>query len=261
MFSNSRQSRTYLLGSLVVTTAALLGCIQIEAQIPKFKVGDRVEVDTIEATNPANARWKRGTITLVDTGVSMAYTVEVDALPGQLPSTMHVPIRPYADGWLRPLGGGSAAPRVAAEPLRLDQRNTVLADRALLNCEKLTALPARNGSPLSNEIAAALIRCLYERPADVGSDGASTMDITEFRPMAARRWDFREDRGSAATANTIVFPIRVKWNQKTFYRTYNVMQTGNERVFTCFVDGDKWYCGASQFIRDGEKQQIRVSRM
>jgi hypothetical protein len=52
----------------------------------------------------------------------------------------------------------------------------------------------------------------------------------------------------------------VKWNQKTFYRTYNQIETGNERVFTCYVDVDKWYCGSAQFIKDGEKEQIQVQK-
>ncbi|HMH43891.1 MAG TPA: hypothetical protein VK557_10440, partial [Pyrinomonadaceae bacterium] len=114
-------------------TAALLIAlaVAVSAQVqPKYKEGDRVEVDTIEASNPANAIWKKGTIVKVDTTSSVAYTVQVDPLPGQLPKMMTVPIRPYAEGWLRPLGG--AAPQIQSDKLLVDDNGTVLADRELL---------------------------------------------------------------------------------------------------------------------------------
>src|ERR1700730_19141371 len=103
---------------IVCTATVWITALSVQAQAPKYKEGDRVEVDIIEATNPASAIWKKGTITKVDLSVSsMAYTVQVDPLPGKLPQIVHVPIRPYADGWLRPLGG--AAPANQNKKLRL----------------------------------------------------------------------------------------------------------------------------------------------
>lgn len=224
--------------------------------VPKYKVGDRVEVDVIEASDPSRSIWKKGTITTVDTVSLVAYIVEVDPVRGQLPKLITVPIRPYAEGWLRPLGG--AAPKTQSDKLKTDDDGTVLADRELLDCEHIKQPKARNGSPLPVELAKKLIRCLYEKPSVAGSDGATIMDIVEFSPTAARRWNKNVDMGSAATAGTMVYPVRVKWNQKTFYRSYNETQTGSERIFTCFVDGDQWFCGSAQFIKDGEKQQIKV---
>jgi hypothetical protein len=229
-----------------------------KAQTPKFKVGDRVEVDTNMSTTPAYASWKKGTVTQVMTDTDKVYIVEIDPVPGKLPQTSRIPIRPYAEGWIKPLAGAGPAPVVAADMLRLDGNGTVLADRDLLDCKRLKQPTARNGSPLPVELAKTLIRCLYEKPSSTASDGATTMDIVEFKPGPSRRWIEKEDRGSAATPETLVFPIRVKWDQKTFYRSYNQIQTGNERIFTCFVDGDVWYCGPAQFIKDGEKQQTKV---
>src|ERR1700704_2051055 len=100
-------------------TIASLGIVLLAASVraqpqPKYKEGDRVEVDIIEATNPASAIWKKGTITKVDLSVSsMAYTVEVDPVPGRLPQ-----ICPCADS---PLRGRMASPvgrRGAASPDR-----------------------------------------------------------------------------------------------------------------------------------------------
>jgi len=240
-------------------TAALLIAlaVAVSAQVqPKYKEGDRVEVDTIEASNPANAIWKKGTIVKVDTTSSVAYTVQVDPLPGQLPKMMTVPIRPYAEGWLRPLGG--AAPQIQSDKLLVDDNGTVLADRELLDCKNLKQPAARNGPPPPAELAKKLVQCLYEKPSDPGSDGATTMVITEFKPGAPHRWNKNEDSGAGGTAETMVYPFRVKWNQKTFYRRWNDVKTDNERVFTCYVDVDKWFCGSAQFIKDGDKKQIPV---
>ena len=246
-----------IVGTLVLIATLTLGVKCVQAQ--KYKVGDRVEVDIIQATNPANAKWKKGTIIKVDTSVSsMAYTVQVDPLPGKLPEEVHIPIRPYAEGWLRPLTG--AAPQIQSDKLRVDDNETVLADREVLDCKSLKAGPARNGTPPPAELIKKLIRCLYEKPSDAGMDGARTMDIVEFAPGAPHRWNLREDSGAGGTAETMVYPFRVKWNQKTFYRTYNQVETGNERVFTCYVDVDKWFCGSAQFIKDGEKKQIKVTK-
>lgn len=263
-----RTTKSRLANSLITLLAliafSILFQIRVGAQTPKYKVGDRVEVDIIESTTPALSIWKKGTITEVNTGIAMAYTVEVDPLPGRLPSTMHVPIRPYAEGWLRPLGGGNSRdngpPKAQVDALQVDEDGTVLPDRELLDCAHLKQPKARNGSQLPTELAKKLIRCLYEKPSSVGSDGATTMDIVSFSPTASRKWNPREDIGSAATASTIVFPIRVKYDLKTFYRSYNEEQSGNERIFTCFVDGDEWYCGSAQFIKDGQKKQYKVKK-
>jgi hypothetical protein len=243
---------------LIVISGLILVNPLVTAQKPaaKYKEGDRVEVDTIEATNPANAKWKKGTIIKVDLGINMAYTVQVDPLPGKLPETMHVPIRPYAEGWLRPLAG--AAPQIETDKLRIDNNGTVLADRELIDCKNLKQPPARNGQPLPGELSRKLIQCLLEKPADPGSDGAVTMDISEFKPGAARRWNPREDTAFAGTANSLVYPVRVKWTQKTFYRTYDAIITDKEQMFTCYVEVDKWYCGYSIVLKDGEKKQISV---
>jgi hypothetical protein len=209
----------------------------------KYKVGDRVEVDIIEAETPAMAQWKKGTITKVDPGVSsQAYTVRVDPLPGQVPGVEHVPFRDE-DRWLRPLGG--ASPNIETDKLRADENQTVLADRELLDCKNLKRGPARNGQPPPTELIKSIIQCTIEKPSEVGSDGAQTMDIVQFVPGVAHRWIERVDSSIDATADTMVFPYHVKWNQKNFYRTYNQIETGKERNYSCYVTGNEWFCGTT----------------
>lgn len=232
-----------------------------DAQSPKFKEGDRVEVDTthvdvLHGGNPAFQSWSKGTITKVDT-TYQRYIIQLDPLPGKLPVMHSIPMYDEAC-CIRAFGG--AAPTVKSEKLRVDENGTVLADRELLDCDNLKH-DGRNGQPLPVELAKKLIRCLYEKASPVGQDGATTMDIVEFSPGAARRWILYQDQGQG-TPNTLVYPVHVKYNVKTFYRSRNVVTTGKEMTFTCFADATNlWQCGfASGPNKEGKKEEIMVTK-
>jgi hypothetical protein len=234
----------------------------IAQQPMQFKVGDRVEVDVIMAGAPERSMYKKGTVVGVDEK-DRSYLVDVDALPGKLPQQYRIPVRDYGKYWIRaaPGGGpGAAAPAVATDKLRVDDNGTVLADREILDCEHLTH-PGRNGSPLPVELAKKLIRCTIERPAQPGMDGAQIMDITEFTAGPARKWKLYEDMGQGSL-NTLVYPVLVEWNQKTFYRSRNLAITGKVGMFTCFVDNTGlWQCGsAAGPHKEGKTQEIRVTK-
>ena len=87
------------------------------------------------------------------------------------------------------------------------------------------------------------------------------MDITEFTIGAPHRWRLYEDMGQG-TANTMVYPVHVKWNMKTFYRTRDVEVLGKEGTFTCFADATNlWQCGSAAGPRkDGTTQEIMVKK-
>lgn len=224
----------------------------------RFKVGDRVEVDVIMAGNPQNSIYKKGTVTEVDEA-DKSYVVAVDPLPGKLPQSYRFPVRDYGKHWIRPIQGADNAPKILTEKLRTDENGTVLADRELLDCGHLNQ-GGRNGSPPPVELAKKMIRCIYEKPSQPGQDGARTMDITGFTIGAPHRWRVYEDIGQG-NANTLVYPIRVKWNQKTFFRTRNVLQTDNEDTFNCFVDNTNlWQCGHAGPRKEGNVQEILVKK-
>jgi hypothetical protein len=225
----------------------------------KFKVNDRVEFSANNACLGSQyAIPTKGTIVEVNPGMtSRNYVILADPLPGQAPRRMTIPMAREECG-MRALGG--PAPKIQTDKLRVDENNTVLADRELLDCEHLKH-DGRNGSPPPVELLKKLIRCLYEKPSPVGQDGATTMDITEFTVGAPHRWRLYEDMGQG-TANTLVYPVRVKWNMKTFSRTTNVLVTGNEGTFSCFADAtDLWQCGSVAGSRkDGKSQEIMVKK-
>ncbi len=175
---------------------------------PKYKEGDRVELDILETGDPAKAKWVKATITKVtmvklsSTLSQITYTVTCDPAPGQLPKVVEVSQRlaeqgmsysgdpSRAIGFVRPLGAGNAGdgtaggnnagPRIETDKLHVDDHDTVLADRELLDCKNLKAGPARNGPPPPTELAKKLIRCLFEAPSAPGQDGATKVDIIDF---------------------------------------------------------------------------------
>jgi hypothetical protein len=254
--------RNYRLSLIVVSLGVVLfaAALSGQAQTPKYKQGDRVEVDITHVDvdhggNPAYQRWKKGTILQVDTGSNKRYVIQLDPIPGEAPVIHTIPL--YDENCcVRPLGG--AAPAVLTEKLRVDANGTVLADRALLDCEHLMR-GGTNGSPLPPDLAKKLIRCLLEKPSPPGGDGATTMDITDLTIGAPHRWVFGDDVGQG-TANTIVYPVHVRWNSKKFLRDRNDLVTDAEGMFTCFADAvNLWQCGyATGPHKDGKKQEIVV---
>ena len=224
----------------------------------QFKVGDRVEVDIAMMADPKNSNYSKATINEIDLP-NRSIVVTVDPLPGNLPKQFRILIRDYGKHWIRPIRGADNIPKVLTEKLRTDENGTVLANRGLIDCENF-AHSGKNGGAPPTELLKKLIRCLLEKPSQPGMDGAMTMDITGFAVGAPRRWEIYRDIGQG-NANTLVYPIRVVWNQKTFYRTRNEQRTGVEGMYSCFVDKlNLWQCGhADGPNKDGKIQQIVVT--
>ena len=251
--NNRALVKVALLGITLMTAS-----LSAQGQTPKYKEGDRVEFsENAACLGTQYAIPAKGTILKVNTGTAMNYVIQVDPLPGKAPRIVTRPIYSQECGF-RPLAG--AAPKILTDKLSVDENGTVLADRELLDCDNLKH-DGRNGSPPPVELAKKLIRCLYEHPSPVGQDGAATMDITEFTIGAAHRWRTYIDTGQG-TPNTLVYPVHVKWNMKTFYRWRNVQMTDKEATFTCFADATNlWQCGiATGPNRDGKNQEIKVTK-
>ena len=80
------------LGVMLFATA-----LSARAQTPKYKEGDRVEVDTTHVDvdhggNPAYQRWKKGTVLQADTGTNKRYVIQLDPIPGQAPVIHTIPM-------------------------------------------------------------------------------------------------------------------------------------------------------------------------
>jgi hypothetical protein len=223
---------------------------QNTAKAGQFKVGDRVHVSI---SGLAGDQYYQP-CTIIRDLEHNSYGVGCDPYHGQ-------PYKEYSvlPGWVRAWPNAAAA-KFSVDKLRVDENDTVLADRELLDCDNLKH-NGRNGTPPPADLARKLIRCLYERPSPAGQDGATTMDITEFSIGTPHRWHLHEDLGQGSAA-TLVYPVHVRWNMKTFYRTRNVQVTDKESMFTCFVDTTNlWQCGsAAGPHKDGKTEEVVVRK-
>ena len=247
----NRRTNWLRVSPMLLIAATLSLPMTASAQQPQFKVGDRVEVDYLLLDNPT--KFHNGTIVEIDRS-GRSYVGEVDPLPGKLPLKYNIPFASRQS--IRALAGG-AGPNIPSEKLRVDENDTVLADREILDCEHFNPR-GRNGAPPSTELATKLIRCTFEKPAEPGMDGAKTMDITALTIGAPHRWTVLDS--GQGNASTLVYPVRVMRNEKIFYRTRNVLTTGKETMFTCLVNTTgQGQCGSASGPRkEGKTVEIRV---
>ncbi|MBV9216314.1 MAG: hypothetical protein JO053_09065 [Acidobacteria bacterium] len=269
----------------------VLICHAFAQNPPKFHVGERVQFDNLETGDPGRAEWVPATITnvisvkLSSTQSQITYEVTLDPKPGRLPSVVQVSQRlaedgptysgrPNVIGFVRAAGGGNPGANRAGNPaggnaggvhydrLHVDANNTVLADRAIIDCEPLYHQPPAKGGPPPVELVKQLIRCSpgYEQPSAKGADGATTMDITEFTPTGSHRWDPYNDTAFGGTINSVVYTYKVKFDLKSYYRQHNQLDSGVEQVFSCYIQQPErqWYCGRYQALKDGQRTMILV---
>lgn len=224
--------------------------LALKAQEPIYKKGDRVEA------LPYGSKWLKATIVVVDMSAKAAVVkmdVEKDYSGAQKEYTTHINnIRPLSE---------TAEEKEMQEvkfkvveknivKLRVDENNTVLADRPILNCP-VEQKRVKNGTAPNSKLLTQLIRCIWERPASVGSDGAVTMDLTPLIIGSPRRFNPRTDLGG--NPNTIVYPVKTNYIQKTFYRERIIIDK-YEGVFNCSIDSfGEWKCGMAANKRTDSK--------
>src|SRR3989440_5808413 len=220
--------------SLIVASLGIMlfaTALTAQAQTPKYKEGDRVEVDITHVDvnhggNPAYQRWKKGTVLQADIGTNKRYVIQLDPIPGQAPVIHTIPM--YDENCcIRPFGG--AAPKILTDKLRVDENGTVLADRELLDCDNLKH-SGRNGSPPPPDLIKKLIRCLFEKPSPAGQDGATTMDITDFTIRGPPPGVNRIYKGPG-TGKTKGYPVHVRWDTKKILPHRNYQVTDAESTF------------------------------
>jgi len=241
--------------SIFAITFFLLAFPTLAQDKQKFKVGDRVECNTVATY------WYKGTVVPFQ---------DHDMYNGYRPETGYF-YRLKIDGssmesqvckaeQMRPLANANNAKNdIDNQPVTNDRKTQPaepdnLADRKILDCN-FKQSPARNGSAPPPELAKKLIRCLYEKQAKPGEDGSATVDINEFQIGNSRQWRIREDMGDGAPG-TIVYPVLVSFTWKTFYRTETKVDESTD-VFNCFVNSfNKWECGLGKRVKEQPTKYI-----
>lgn len=234
----------------------------------KYKVGERVECDF-----KFNGEYKQGTVVEVvgkgDENTCCRYRVKIDN-----DDPLWKDGRLCQERVVRALGGAQTekpnqnktepqktttpktTPNKPADKQKVEDPEdfTYLADREILDCP-VEQTQVKNGAKPNAELLKKVVRCLFERRAPAGMDGAKTVDITAFQIGAARKWRPLDDIGSGNTG-TIVYPIKVTWTEKTFYQSYT-QQIDSISIFNCYVNAvGEWECGLGQRIKESDIKRL-----
>lgn len=176
------------------------------------------------------------------------------------PTAAPPPAKPPAPAVRPPapvVAAAGSQPSGKPEKLRVDTRDTVLADRPLADCGALN-IPGRNGQAITKEIAKKVITCLTEKPSPTGEDGAVRVDIKSVDIGSPRaRIRYRDPDGDD---DAQVYPVHVVVTSKYFYRRRNVEYTDQEGFYACLVDVfGFWRCGeVAGTGTPGIKREIEV---
>lgn len=254
----------------VIATAILMfaASANVAAQ-GKFKVGDRVECDGMQI-----GKWEKGTILPYgkydDPDNATYYRVKLDrgssledgSICGfKYTRLLNEPAKkdePQKDTPAQKDERNKTEKDVGK--LRVDENNTVLADRELLDCDNIEQKPTKNGARPDAKLLEKLIRCLYERPAEKGLDGARTVDLTPLQIGASRKWIPYKDIGSGGTPQTLIWAVKTTYTWRTFYRS-RIAEDVYVGVFNCYVNTfGEWQCGSADSKRKGETKDIPVKQ-
>jgi hypothetical protein len=230
--------------AIVVLLAVAIFCAAApaRAQARTYKVGDRVEVDA-NGASPEYAKWRPGTVVRIEMweGSVAGYVIRTDD------GVEYVRKEPH-------IRRSSAAPAPAPTRAAAGGGGLAKPDREILDCPVAQKQVRPNSAPQA-ELLEKLVRCLFEKPAPKGQDGAVTVDITAFTIGTPRKWVPIRDIGSG-NRNTNVYPVKATFTQKTFYNSHTNVQE-NVRVFNCYVNAaGEWECGQAQRIKTGEVERI-----
>jgi len=246
-----------LLSLAIVTAITIIigATIPVSAQgQPIYKVGDRVEAKPVSS-------WKKATIVAIDMSANAAVVRmddEKDYTGAQREYTTHInnlrPLNETAEEKQTQVAKQTQADKTVVK-LRVGENNTVLAEREILKCP-VEQKPVKNGTRPNTQLLGKLIRCIWEKPARTGMDGAVTMDLTPLQIGTPRAWNPRRDLGGSA--GTIVYPVKTTYTKKYFYRERTEVDeyTG---VFNCSINSfGEWACGMAENKRKGETKSIPV---
>ncbi len=219
----------------------------------QFKPGDRVECDKAQI-----GEYEKGTVMpfrKTDFTDGERYRVRIDGMEG----TASDGILCKADR-MRLIGGGKSAkaPTVKAPAGKVteDENGTLSADRPILDCP-VAQKSVKNGAAPNPEVIKMAFRCQEgEKPAGDGSDGAVTIDVSALQVGTPRPWDRLRDMGGGTPGKTTVYPIKITYTEKTFYRA-KTMVIDRVYILNYFVNSmGEWQYGSGEEIKSSGYKNI-----
>lgn len=174
--------------------------------------------------------------------------------PTLTPHALTAAVRPAACILAIALLAVVAPSAAASSPAR---GGTGAAAPSLLDCP--VPQPAKASPKPNAKLLAKLIRCLFEKKAEPGMDGAVRIDIQALRIGKPRAFVVAAD-GSGDLGNggpgTVVWPVRATWRWTAYYSASRQV-SDNVSMFNCLLSTfGEWECGLAQRIKDGPLRSL-----
>jgi hypothetical protein len=136
-----------------------------------------------------------------------------------------------------------------------DADNTLSADRPIMDCP-VEQPKVKNGARPNAEILKKITRCdKGEKSASKGYDGAVTVDVTAIQIAAPRQWIYAHDIGGKP--GTVIYPVRVTYTVKTFYRSRTAVEENWVRTINFYVnDFGEWQSGSEEPVKGPQSKDI-----
>lgn len=227
----------------------------------KFKSGDRVECDTMNI-----GKWFKGTV------LPFKEKDNPDLDKDKTGRYFYIHrVRLDNEASTRPEGGmcftdrtrllaGGAPMEIPKTDIPIgevttDENNTLSADRPILDCP-VEQTPVKNGARPAAELLKKITRCdKGEKPASKGLDGAVTVDVTAIQIAAPRQWIYSRDIGGKP--GTTIYPVRVTYTVKTFYRNRTVVDENWIRTINFYVNEfGEWQSGSEEPVKSPQSKDI-----
>lgn len=155
-------------------------------------------------------------------------------------------------------GADAAAPPIdnSVGKVTTDTNNTLSADREILDCP-VQQRKIANGSRPGADLLKKIVRCdKGELPAQKGLDGAVTVDVTALTIGAPRSWSPLADSGDGRRGTT-VFPVKVTYTVRTFYRSRTAVEENWVRVINFYVNSfGEWQSGSEEPVKSPQIKDI-----
>lgn len=88
-------------------------------------------------------------------------------------------------------------------------------------------------------------------------DGAFIIDVQSMQIGKPRKMDYLADKGDGTPGVTIVYPVKITWTEKTFYRTRTAVTENKIAIVNFNVNSfGQWQYGSATNISDGTYKSV-----
>lgn len=246
---NKNWQKQILFGAIAALVFMFLGNSSALAQA-KYKTGDRVECNTIGSSDAKYEKYyEKGTVMDFrpnDQPDGSWYRVKIDSNKVEYYCKIE---------HIRPIAGTKT--NKENPDGKTKEENETSTEYEFVECP-VEQKKVRNGARPDAELFKKIIRCAKgEKAVEEGDEGAVTVEISALQIGAARPWSYSQDLGNGK-AGTTVYPVKVTYTVKTFYRTATEVEEGWVRILNFYVNSfGEWQIGSEENVKSPKVKRIQ----